>query len=118
MSAKSNWKVFKGQMRQLTRNPKIQAEIMQDFAARERLFNQIHSEIELELNQLKKAQDYADGGYRTQLENSPELYGFKRSLLEIYTLHCTKGTCDQETSEIERALIYCASRHDSPDKPI
>ena len=72
MSTKSNWKTFNGLARQITRNQKIQMEIMQDFAAREKLFSLIHSEIESEIEAMRKAEDYATAGYRSQLENRGE----------------------------------------------
>jgi hypothetical protein len=84
-----------------------------------KLFNQIHSDCAVGLAQLRVAQDYADGGYRTQLENSPEMYGIKtRGFEEIYRLHSPTGACDAEMDVTDRALCQAIGRNDSPDKPL
>ena len=65
MSAKLNWKVFNGQMRQLIKSDKNRIDAMRDFQARQNLFSQIHSEVDLEIEAIRQADDYAANGYRS-----------------------------------------------------
>ena len=83
-----------------------------------KLFESIHTEVSPELEAIKKAQDYVDAGYKSQLENSPELYGREIDFGTGYKLHSPSGSCDVETSETERALIACTSRNESVEQPL
>jgi hypothetical protein len=84
-----------------------------------KLFNSIHAEVEPELESIKKAQAYMDAGHRSQLENSPEMYGVKtKGFPEIYRLHMPSVSADAEMDVADRALIQAIGRNDSPDKPL
>lgn len=122
MSAKLNWKNFKGEMKRETRNWPEQAknELIKEFVALQSLISQIHSEIEPEIEAIRRADAYATGGYRTQLENlgMVEPGSRERDFGCGFKFHNPSGSVDQELSETEKALVYCASRNESPDKPI
>lgn len=80
--------------------------------------HQIEKEEEKTLTAMRRADAYASAGAKSLLENSPELYHVKRGFSEIYRLHNSTGDCNPEMSETERSFVYCASRHESPDRPI
>lgn len=85
-----------------------------------KLFNQIHSDCGAELAQLRMAQDYVDGGYRTQLENRDrEVQG--KAEIDFgtgYRLHTAGATCDCQLSETERGFVSAASRNESVETPL
>lgn len=85
-----------------------------------KLFNQIHSDIESELNQIIMADNYASSGYRSQLEYRDKEAADKKEIDfgTGYRLHSPSGDCGVEMSETERALIACVSRNESVEAPL
>jgi hypothetical protein len=81
------------------------------------LLAQIEEEVEPLLLPLRTAQDYMDAGYKSQLDNSPELYG--KSLQETmahyiprggqHRLHHPGSDCDCELDEVESNLVRVIS---------
>ncbi len=93
--AKANYKIFSGQYRQMTRRHHNREDLTKDFAALQNLQGIIHKDIAPEIEQLKKAQEYADSGYKSQLENREELYGKPFDLVDgAFTLHAPGQTVD------------------------
>ncbi len=82
--------------------------------------HQIEKEEEKTLMAMRRADDYATSGYRSQLEyrdreaqNKPE-----SDFGTGYRMYFSSGSCDVEMNETEKSLVYCASRHESHDRPM
>jgi len=86
--------------------------------------NSMLEKIKLEENDIlvamRTAQDYFDGGYRTQLENlgAIEPGSSERDFGSGYKLHSPSGSVDCELDETSRALVYAASRNESVETPL
>lgn len=78
----------------------------------------IEKEIEPILEEKRKAEKFMNSGSLSLLENSPELYGCKPNSLEIHKVASPGKSCDCELDDTSARLVYCASRHDSPETPL
>lgn len=87
------------------------------YRAKLNLLARIHSEIEPLLRAKREAWEKLGNGVTPYLENSPETYGVKRSLPEIYTLARAGQSADCELDETSARFVAFAS-HDHSDESL
>ena len=110
-NAKQNWKQDNRQYRRAV-NRAVRRGIATDVIAGRNvaLLESIHAEIEPELLAMRKADEYANSGPKSLLENSPECYGQsigeqQRKYGNTYRMATVGQDCDCELNEMETSLV-------------
>ncbi len=105
--------------------PSFEAEVKAAPGKMQSLYDTIAAEVEPVKEERRKPWRNLGNGVTPYLENSPELYGAElRETVRKYNptgghrIHSASSPVDCELSETERALVYCASRNDSPECPL
>lgn len=87
------------------------------YRAKLNLLERIHTEVEPIIRANREAWEKLGNGVTPYLENSPETYGVKRSLPEIYTLVSMGQSADCELDETSARFVAIAS-HDHTDESL